>query len=87
MADDGDGGGGGGGSAKKPKRRKKHQAGVALGAAIVGFEHAVFRKLPPPHEVVAKARHDGPVAAADGTIFTLVIPGDAAEDEDTSQPG
>ena len=82
MADDGNPGGG---SAQKPKKRKKHQAGVALGAAIAGFEQAVFRKLPPPHEVVSESRHDGPVAAADGTMFTLVIPGDTAEGAE--QPG
>lgn len=78
-ADARDAAGGGAGDAakaKNPKRRKKHEAGVALGAAIAGFEQAVFRKLPPPHEVVAQSRHHGPVAAADGTMFTLLMPGD-----------
>ena len=69
--------------AQKPKRRKRHQVGVALGAAIAGFEQAVFRSLPPPHEVVAKAKHDGPVAAADGTMFTLVMPTDPTPDDDS----
>ena len=71
---------------KKPKRRKKHEAGAALGAAIAGFEQAVFRKLPPPHEIVAQERHRGPVAAADGTMFTLVMPGDAPPEEDHAKP-
>ena len=66
----------------KPKRRKKHQGGVAVGAAVVGFEQAVFRTLPPPLEVVARNKHDGPIAAADGTLFNVVLPGDEPTNAD-----
>jgi hypothetical protein len=61
------------------KRKKKRQAGAAIGAAIVGFEQAVFRKLPPPLEVVVQSRHDGPVAA-DGTMYTIALPGDGGHE-------
>ena len=55
---------------KKPK-----SVGTAIGAAVVGFEHAVFRTTPPAHEVVVHARHDDPVPTGDGRFVIISVPG------------
>jgi hypothetical protein len=63
------------------KRKKGGGAGAAIGAAIVGFEQAVFRKLPPPHEMVHDARPDEPVPTGDGR-FLINLPDAPAQPAD-----
>ena len=57
----------------KSPRRKKREAGVAIGAAMVGFEQAVFRRLPPPEQVVREHRPNSPVPSQDGE-FLITLP-------------
>lgn len=63
---------------KHPK--KKQPRGQSIGGVLFGFEQAVFRNQPPPHELVHHARPDDPVPAADGGFLAIDIPGDTGPD-------
>ncbi len=63
---------------KHPK--KKQPLGQSIGGVLFGFEQAVFRNQPPPHELVHHARPDDPVPAADGGFLAIDIPGDTGPD-------
>ena len=62
--------------ADQPKRRRKGSIGQSIGGVLFGFEQQVFRNVPPPHELVHKARPDAPVPAGDGGFMTIELPGD-----------
>lgn len=63
---------------KQPKR--KQPLGESIGGVLFGFEQAVFRNQPPPHELVHHARPDDPVPAADGGYLAIDIPSDTGPD-------
>ena len=60
--------------AAEPRRWMPKLGGASVGAAMVGFEAAVFRTIPPPIEVVEQNRHDGPMVTGDGRMFTVTLP-------------
>ena len=60
----------------RPKR--KPPIGQSIGGVLFGFEQQVFRNIPPPHELVHRARPDNPVPAGDGGLVTIELPGDPA---------
>ena len=59
--------------------RKKPPLGQSIGGVLFGFEQQVFRNQPPPHELAHHARPDSAVAAGDGSVLTIELPG--AEDD------
>jgi hypothetical protein len=65
--------------APKPEKSKpKGSIGQSIGGVLFGFEQQVFRNMPPPHELVHKARPDAPVPAGDGSFVTFELPGGEA---------
>ena len=63
-------------------RRRKESVGQTIGGVLFGFEQQVLRTMPPPHELVHHARPDAPVAAGDGSLIHIGMPGLALPDED-----
>jgi hypothetical protein len=64
--------------AERPRRSFGKIGGAAIGSAMAGVDGAVFRNLPPPHEVVAQSRYRGPVATGDGKAI-IVLPDEVPE--------
>ena len=58
------------------KRKRKTPLGQSIGGVLFGFEQQVFRNVPPPHELVHKARPDAPVPSGDGGFLTFELPAD-----------
>jgi effector-binding domain-containing protein len=56
--------------------KRRQPLGQTIGGVLFGFEQQVFRNAPPPHELVHHARPDASVAAGDGTMLTIGMPGD-----------
>lgn len=61
-------------AAEPTKKRFMALGGAAIGSAMAGLDGVIFKTLPPPIEVVAQHRHDGPIASDDGTILTITMP-------------
>jgi hypothetical protein len=84
------------GAARPPKRRKE-SVGQTIGGVLFGFEQQVLRTMPPPQELVHHARPDAPVAAGDGSLIHISMPGvelpeepgadDGARDRDERRSG
>lgn len=68
----------------KRKRKKGPTAAQTMGGIIFGFEQQVWRTAPPPQELVEHARPDKPVAAPDGSRFTILMPDDLSLADDVS---
>jgi hypothetical protein len=69
-------------------KKRRQPLGQSIGGVLFGFEQQVFRNVPPPHELVHRARPDAEVPAGDGTMVTLELPVDAAvpgEPDDADQ--
>ena len=64
-------------------RKKRQSVAQTAGGVLFGFEQQVFRNSPPPEEVVHHARHDGVIAAGDGSYLSLELPEDADTGADT----
>jgi hypothetical protein len=62
-------------------RKKRQSAASTVGGVLFGFEQQVWRTAPPPEEVVHHARHDGAVAAGDGSYLSLELPDDVETDD------
>ena len=62
-------------------RKKRQSAASTVGGVLFGFEQQVWRNAPPPEEVVHHARHDGAVAAGDGSYLTIELPDDVDGDD------
>ena len=62
-------------------RKKRQSVAQTAGGVMFGFEQQVFRNVPPPEEVVHKARPDAPVAAGDGSFVTLELPDEALPED------
>ena len=81
---------------EKPTK-KKTPLGQSIGGVLFGFEQQVFRNVPPPHELVHKARPDAPVPSGDGGFLTFELPtdgdgsgareGDAPDGEELTRSG
>ena len=70
----------------EPRRWMPKVGGASIGAAMVGFEAAVFRTIPPPIEVVEQNRHDGPMVTRDGTTLTITMPDTTVPTEPEDPP-
>jgi hypothetical protein len=57
-------------------RKRRDSIGQTIGGVLFGFEQQVLRTTPPPQELVHHARPDLPVAAGDGTLVMISLPGD-----------
>jgi hypothetical protein len=58
-------------------KRKKQPLGQTIGGVLFGFEQQVWRRMPPPQELVHHARPDDPVPAGDGGFVTIQMPDEA----------
>ena len=62
-------------------RKKRQSVAQTAGGVLFGFEQQVWRNSPPPEEVVHQARHDGAIAAGDGSFLTLELPDELEADD------
>lgn len=53
-------------------RRKTGSVSTTVGGILAGLDQAIFRSIPPAHELVRHARPDDAVPTGDGR--TIVIP-------------
>ncbi len=58
------------------KPKKKQPLGQTIGGVLFGFEQQVLRTMPPPQELVHRARPDHPLPAGDGGVVTIAMPAD-----------
>jgi hypothetical protein len=68
-----------------PKR--KRPLGQTIGGVLFGFEQQVLRTSPPPEELVHHARPDDPVPTRGGSLLTIGLPGEPADEPDPAPPG
>jgi hypothetical protein len=66
------------------KRKKRRPVGETIGGIIVGFDQQIFRTLPPPHELILKARPVRGLTGQDGDDLVVIIPADAESPPGTS---
>ncbi len=59
--------------------RRKRPITPAIGGILAGFDQAIMRTTPPPHELVHHARPDAPVPTADGGALVIGFPDDGPE--------
>ena len=69
--------------APRPAKRSKRtfSPGVAIGGALVGFDHQVFRTTPPPEELIRTGDRLPAVPSDDGGTLSVGFPEDDAPPE------